>query len=76
VLAEAVKAAGLDKGALRKTLATATFNTLNGPAKFTGVENTGTIAGLSQYQDRMLQIIWPDSIATSKFIRKPAWSDK
>ena len=75
-LAGAVKIAGLDKDKLRHTLATGTFSSINGPIKFTGVENTGTTLGLSQYQNNELQIIWPNQIATSKFIPKPAWSNK
>jgi branched-chain amino acid transport system substrate-binding protein len=72
VLEEAVKTAGLDKDALRKTLASATFDTLTGPVKFQGVENVATPTGLSQYQNGQLEIVWPSAIATAKLIRKGA----
>jgi branched-chain amino acid transport system substrate-binding protein len=72
VLEEAVRIAGLDKDALRKTLASATFETLTGPVKFSGVENVATPTGLSQYQNGQLEIVWPPNIATAKLIRKTA----
>ena len=59
VLEEAVAAAGLDKAKLREVINTKTFDTINGPVKFDGVENTTTPVGFLQIQDEKFQIVWP-----------------
>lgn len=76
ILEQAVAKVGLDRDAIRKTIATDTFDTVNGPVKFEGIENVGTPAGLLQIQDGNMTLIWPPSIATAEFKPKPAWPAK
>jgi branched-chain amino acid transport system substrate-binding protein len=73
VLEQAVAKAGTNNEKLRKTIATETFETINGPVKFNGVENAVTPAAFLQVQGGKLQIVWPESIATSKFTPKTTW---
>jgi branched-chain amino acid transport system substrate-binding protein len=73
ILAEAVAKAGLDKDAIRKEITSETFQTINGPVKFNGVENATTPTALLQIQGKDMQLIWPPNIATAKFEKKPAW---
>ncbi|WP_404863483.1 amino acid ABC transporter substrate-binding protein [Georhizobium sp. MAB10] len=73
ILQQAVEAAGLDKEALRENISTATFDTINGPIKFEGVENTMTPTAYLQIQDGDLELVWPESIATSDFQPKSSW---
>ncbi len=73
ILEQAVANAGADRDKLRKTIATATFNTINGPARFEGVENVLLPAMISQIQNQQQHIVWPPDQATSKVIAKPAW---
>ncbi len=67
ILEQAVAKAGLDKEKLRETISNDTFSTINGDIRFEGVENVITPTAFLQIQDGKLQIVWPDSIATSKF---------
>ena len=71
---QAVKKVGLDKDKLRQEIACDTFDTINGPVKFNGVENVTTPTMYLQFQKGEAQIIWPASEATAKMIKKPAWS--
>ncbi|MBJ2151600.1 amino acid ABC transporter substrate-binding protein [Paracoccus sp. IB05] len=73
ILEQAVAVAGLDREALRAEIATATFDTINGPVKFEGVENTVTPTSFLQIQDGSLELIWPQAIRTSEFRPKTAW---
>ena len=73
ILEQAVATAGTDREKLRKTIATATFNTINGPARFEGVDNVLLPAMISQIQNQQQHIVWPPDQATSKVIVKPAW---
>lgn len=73
ILQQAVEAVGLDKEALRENISTATFDTINGPIKFEGVENTMTPTAYLQIQDGDLELVWPESIATSDFQPKSGW---
>jgi branched-chain amino acid transport system substrate-binding protein len=73
VLQEAVETAGLDKAKLREVINSKTFDTINGPVKFDGVENTTTPVGFLQIQDEKFQIVWPAAIATAKLRPKSAW---
>jgi branched-chain amino acid transport system substrate-binding protein len=73
ILEQAVAKAGLDKDAIRKEISTETFETINGPVKFNGVENATTPASLLQIQGKNMELIWPPTIATAKFEKKPAW---
>lgn len=65
ILEQAVAKAGLDKEKLRETIATGTFQTINGPVKFTGVENKLLPTGFLQIQDGKMHIVWPASMKTS-----------
>ena len=60
------KVGSLDRKKLRDYIATATFDTVQGPVKFKGSENIKAIAGISQWQNGELEVIWPKSIATAK----------
>jgi branched-chain amino acid transport system substrate-binding protein len=73
ILEQALAKAGLDKDALRQVIATDTFETINGPVKFEGVQNVITPPGLLQIQGTNMELIWPPDIATAKFKPKPAW---
>lgn len=73
ILEQAVAKAGLDHEALREEIATATFDTINGPVKFEGVENTVTPTSFLQIQDGSLELIWPEEVKTSDFRPKTAW---
>jgi branched-chain amino acid transport system substrate-binding protein len=73
IIEQAVAKAGLDRNAIRAAIVSETFDTVNGPVKFNGVENVGTPAGLIQVQGEKMQLIWPASIATAEFMPKPAW---
>ena len=74
ILEQAVQSAGLDKAKLRQAIATQTFDTINGPVKFTGVENLATATMFLQFQKGQAQIVWPSSEATAPFEPKPAWT--
>jgi len=73
ILEQAVAKVGLNKDAIRKVIQTETFQTINGPVKFQGVANVITPPGLLQIQGDKMELIWPPSIATAKFMPKPAW---
>lgn len=73
ILEQAVAKAGLDKDALRKTISSETFSTINGPVRFDGVQNVTTPTMFLQFQDGEAQIIHPPDVATSQFRRKQQW---
>lgn len=73
ILEQAVAKAGLDKEKIRQAISTMTFDTINGPVKFQGVQNAITPTAFLQIQGDELQIIWPKSIATSSFKAKTGW---
>jgi branched-chain amino acid transport system substrate-binding protein len=74
ILEQAVKTAGLDKDKIREAISTHTFDTINGPVKFKGVENVLTPTMFLQFQKGEAQIVWPNSEATAPFEPKPAWT--
>jgi branched-chain amino acid transport system substrate-binding protein len=74
ILEQAVKTAGLDKAKIRQAISTETFDTINGPVKFKGVENVITPTMFLQFQKGQAQIVWPASEATAAFEPKPAWT--
>ena len=74
ILEQAVKTAGLDKAKIRQAISTETFDTINGPVKFKGVENVITPTMFLQFQKGQAQIVWPVSEATAAFEPKPAWT--
>lgn len=75
ILEQAVAKAGLDKEALRQVIASTTFDTINGPVRFDGVENAITPTMFLQLQAGEAQIIWPPDQATAEYIPKPAWPE-
>ena len=75
ILEQAVAKAGLDKEALRQVIASTTFDTINGPVRFDGVQNATTPTMFLQIQAGEAQIIWPPDQATANVIPKPAWPE-
>jgi branched-chain amino acid transport system substrate-binding protein len=73
ILQQAVAKAGLDKEKLRDVIATDTFDTINGPVKFDGVQNATTPTMFLQLQGGEAQIVWPPDMSTAAFEPKPAW---
>ena len=73
ILQQAVAKAGLDRAKLRQTIGSETFATINGPARFEGVENVLLPAMISQIQDQQQHIVWPPKERTAEAIDKPAW---
>jgi branched-chain amino acid transport system substrate-binding protein len=73
ILEQAVGKAGLDREKLRATINTATFDTINGPVKFQGVQNVTTPSMLLQVQAGGLHIVWPAKAATAPYAPKTAW---
>ena len=74
ILEQAVKTAGLDKAKIREAISTETFDTINGPVKFKGVENVITPTMFLQFQKGEAQIVWPASEATASFEPKIGWA--
>lgn len=70
ILAQAVAEAGLDHDALRKVISSGTFETINGPVRFNGVENAVTPTAFLQIQDGEMQIVWPKDIATAAVAKR------
>jgi len=68
------KTGGTDSKKLRDCIAGNTFQTINGPIKFAGLENTETPSMILQWEKGDLEIVWPESAATAKLLfPKPAW---
>jgi branched-chain amino acid transport system substrate-binding protein len=67
---QAVAKAGLDHEKLRQTIATETFDTIDGPVKFNGVVNATTPTMFLQYRNGVFEIIWPKSEATASVMTK------
>ena len=73
ILEQAVAKDGLDKEKIRSTIAKDTFDTINGPVRFEGVQNVVTPTAFVQYQKGKLQIVWPKSMASSQYQPKKGW---
>jgi branched-chain amino acid transport system substrate-binding protein len=73
IVQQAVAKAGLDKQKIRQVISSETFDTINGPIKFNGVENASLPVGFIQPQDGKMELIWPPSIATGTFKPKTGW---
>lgn len=73
ILEAAVARNGLDKEKIRAMISTETFDTINGKVKFDGVQNVITPTAFVQYQNGKLELVWPASIATSKYQPKGSW---
>jgi branched-chain amino acid transport system substrate-binding protein len=67
ILQQAVAVAGLDHDKLRQTIAATTFDTINGPVRFEGVENVVTPTAFLQLQGGEMHLVWPADVATSTF---------
>ncbi len=75
ILQQAIESVGLDHEKIRDYIAESTFETINGPIKFAGSENTETPSMILQWQKADLEIIWPASAATAKpLFPKPVWA--
>lgn len=68
ILEQAVATAGLDHDKLRKTISSSTFDTINGPVRFDGVENAITPTAFLQLQKGEMHLVWPANIATSTYM--------
>jgi branched-chain amino acid transport system substrate-binding protein len=75
ILQQAVAKAGLDKVKIQAEISSATFDTINGPVKFDGVQNVSTPTMFLQLQNGKAQIIWPKSEATGSFEKKSPWAN-
>jgi len=73
ILEAAVAKSGLDKEKIRAMVSKETFDTINGKVRFDGVQNAITPTAFVQTQKGKLQIVWPASIATSKYEAKKGW---
>ncbi len=67
ILQQAVAKAGLDKAKLREAISTATFDTINGPVRFEGVQNATTPTSFLQFQEGQAQLVWPPEAATAPY---------
>ncbi|MDF1747932.1 MAG: amino acid ABC transporter substrate-binding protein [Alphaproteobacteria bacterium] len=70
ILQQAVAKAGLDHDKLREVISNDTFDTINGPVKFKGVENIITPSAFLQIQKGDMELVWPKSIATADLIKR------
>jgi branched-chain amino acid transport system substrate-binding protein len=73
VLEQAVAKAGLDREKIRQTVASDTFETINGKVRFEGVQNVITPTAFLQFQNGTLQLVWPPSFASAKVRPKKGW---
>ena len=74
ILTASVAKVGLDRKALRDTIANTTHKTIMGDIKFTGSENTATPGTVSQWQNGEFEVVWPQKLATAKLNpAKAAW---
>lgn len=68
------KVGSFDWAKIRDYIAKTEFQTINGPIKFSGLENMRTPSMILQWQKDDLEIIWPKATATAKpLFPKPAW---
>lgn len=68
------KVGSFDWDKMKDYIAAHEFQTINGPIKFSGLENTRTPSMILQWQKGELEIIWPESTATVKpLYPKPTW---
>jgi branched-chain amino acid transport system substrate-binding protein len=74
ILQQAVKTAGLSTAKIREAISTETFDTIDGPVKFKGVENVLTPTMYLQMQKGEAQIVWPPSQTTAQFEPKSGWA--
>jgi len=74
ILQAAVEKAGLDRKALRDTIANGEFDTIIGKIRFKNGENVSTPGVVSQWQGGEFEVVWPPDRSTSAALYpKPAW---
>lgn len=74
ILEQAVAKAGLDRKALRDTIAKSEFDTIIGKMRFRNGENVSTPGVVSQWQSGEFEVVWPPQNATAPaFYPKPDW---
>jgi branched-chain amino acid transport system substrate-binding protein len=74
VLEQAVAKAGLDRKALRDTIANNEFDTVIGKVRFRNGENISTPGVVSQWQGKEFEVVWPPDRATAPALHpKPTW---
>jgi len=74
ILEQAVAKAGLDRKALRNTIASGEFDTIIGKIRFRNGENVSTPGVVSQWQSGEFEVVWPPQNATSAaYYPKPNW---
>jgi len=74
ILEQAVAKAGLDRKALRNTIASGEFDTIIGKIRFRNGENVSTPGVVSQWQSGEFEVVWPPNRATSSALfPKPSW---
>jgi branched-chain amino acid transport system substrate-binding protein len=74
ILEQAVAKAGLDRKALRDTIASSEFTTVIGKIRFKNGENISTPGVVSQWQSGEFEVVWPPQNATSPaYYPKPNW---
>lgn len=75
ILTNAVRQVGLDRKAIRDYVAGTTHKTILGDVRFNGSENVGTPGSVGQWQNGEFEVVWPQSMATSRLNPvKPNWS--
>lgn len=75
ILTQAVARVGLDRKALRDYVAKNEHQTILGPIRFEGSENTATPGTVAQWQKGEFEVVWPAQMATSKLeLPKPDWA--
>jgi branched-chain amino acid transport system substrate-binding protein len=74
ILEQAVAKAGLDRKALRNTIAGSEFTTVIGKVRFRNGENISTPGVVSQWQSGEFEVVWPPQNATAPaYYPKPNW---
>jgi len=74
ILEQAVAKAGLDRKAVRDTIAKSEFDTLIGKIRFRNGENISTPGVVSQWQSGEFEVVWPPQNATAAaYYPKPDW---
>jgi len=74
ILQQAVEKVGLDRKAIRDTIANGEFDTIIGKIRFKDGENVSTPGIVSQWQHGEFEVVWPPQRATAQPIfPKPEW---
>jgi branched-chain amino acid transport system substrate-binding protein len=68
ILEQAVAKAGLDRKALRDTIASSEFSTVIGKIRFKNGENVTTPGVVSQWQSGEFEVVWPPDRATAPIV--------